>query len=82
MKNLKAIEWSYAGTLVGPWWGDTPFGRYYISNRHDWYTCEYKYQKLKSFRSLDAAKAFCSAHHAALVASLFDDAAPATKGTS
>ena len=80
MKNLKAIKWKQPVPFIDSWWGDTPLGRYYISNSPDWYTCEYKYQKLKSFRSLDDAKAFCSAHHAALVASLFDDS-DAAKGT-
>jgi len=85
MKNLKAIEWSYADIPLEHWYSDTVLlGRYYIYNRgKGWYTCSSKkYQKLKSFRFLDDAKAYCEAHHAALVASLFDDSAPATKGTS
>ena len=85
MKNLKAIEWSYADIPLEYWYSDTVLlGRYYIYNRgKGWYTCSSKkYQKLKSFRSLDDAKAFCSAHHAALVASLFGDADAAPKGTS
>ena len=81
MKNLKPIQWSQPVPFVGPWWGDTPLGRYYISTCPDWYTCEYKYQKLKSWRSLDDAKACCEAHYAAAVAALFDDA-DAAKGTS
>jgi len=85
MKNLKAIEWDYAGTILNYWWSDTVLlGRYYIYNRgNGWYTCSSKkYQKLKSFRFLDDAKAFCSAHHAALVASLFDDSDTTPKGTA
>ena len=81
MKNLKPIQWKQPVPFVGPWWGDTPFGRYYISNHPNWYTCEYRYQKLRSFRSLDDAKAYCSAHYADTVAALFDDADTATKGT-
>ena len=77
MKNLKPIEWSFTGKpLNNCWYSDTVLlGQYYIYNRSKgWYTCwTLKDQKLKGFRSLDDAKAFCSAHHAALVASLFDD---------
>ena len=82
MKNLKAIKWHQPVTFINYWWGDSPLGRYFVLGKHGWYSCESKDQtKLKSFRSLDAAKAYCSAHYAALVASLFDDADTTLKGT-
>ena len=80
MKNLKPIQWKQPVPFIDSWWGDTPLGRYYIWHHHGWYTCEYKYQKLKSCRSLADARACCSAHYADTVASLFDDADTA-KGT-
>ena len=86
MKKPKAIQWICVGPPLNYWYSDTVLlGRYYIYNRgKGWYTCSSKkYQKLKSFRSLDDAKAFCSAHHAAaaVVAALFGDADTTPKGT-
>jgi len=82
MKNLKAIEWQLPVPFIKYWWGDSPLGRYFVLGKHGWYSCESKDQtKLKSWRSLDDAKACCEAHYAAAVAALFDDAATATKGT-
>ena len=84
MKNLKPIEWRLPVPFCKYWWGDSPLGRYFVSGKHGWYSCESKDQaKLKSFRSLDDAKAFCSAHHAAaaVVAALFGDADTTLKGT-
>jgi len=80
MKNLKPIQWKHPVPFMGYWWGDTPLGRYFILGKHGWYKCDSKDQKLKSCRSLDAARACCSAHYAAAVAALFDDA-DAAKGT-
>ena len=82
MKNLKPIKWRNPGPIVNWWYGDTLLWRYYIDNRDGWYTCATKIHKeINRFRSLADAKACCEAHYAAVVASLFDDAAPTTKGT-
>jgi len=81
MKNLKPIEWDHPVPFIPSWWAHTIFGKYFIYAHDGWYTCEYKYQKSKSFRFLDAAKAHCFAHYAASVAALFDEA-DAAKGTS
>jgi len=83
MKNLKAIKWHQPVTFINYWWGDSPLGRYFVLGKHGWYSCESKDQtKLKSWRSLNEAKACCEAHYADTVASLFDNADTVTKGTS
>ena len=83
MKNLKPIQWRQPYRPYGWWWGDTPLGRYCIWEDEASYMCQFKDQKLKDECSLDDAKAFCSAHHAAaaVVAALFGDADTTLKGT-
>ena len=83
MKNLKPIKWRNPVVSTLWWYGETALWSYYICNYRGWFLCEWKYrERLKSFRSLDAAKAYCFAHYADTVASLFDDPDPATKGTT
>jgi len=81
MKNLKPIQWKQPVPFIDSWWGDTPLGRYYIWDHGEWFSWASQDKKLKNACSLDDAKARCSTHYADTVASLFDNADPATKGT-
>ena len=82
MKNLKPIKWRNPVVSTLWWYGETSLWSYYICNYRGWFSCEWKYrERLKSFRSLDAAKAYCSSHYAAAVEALFDDADTTLKGT-